>query len=698
MLIVFLALIGSWVYQNSVEKENFIKVTQLRKATELVGQMHRAALTRSILLFRMMVMQDPFEREDAYMEFEELAGAFISARVRLLALKLSPDQLTIWKETKEDVSKNGAFQREAAELIYSNQIPKARTFILNEVIPRQNIVITQLSKMLSRQNQELETQIQVYERQQQISYILIAVLGTLGVLVGIVICRIVVRSTTRIQDDRLRAEQARIANKMKSEFLANMSHEIRTPLTAIIGYSETALDPAQSKEERLDGLRRITRNGKHLLNVINSILDLSKIEAGKLEVECISTSLSEIIDNVRSVAELMAKSKNIEWEINYKFPLPLRITTDPMRLSQVLINLCSNAIKFTEQGYVYLNISFDGQTNQLAFEVEDSGIGMDPEALSHIFEAFTQADVTTTRKYGGTGLGLSLSRKLVERLGGYLNVESTPKVGSRFTAIIPTGDTDQASLIYDTSQLVKDRPVHPEQNLSRNLQGKVLLVEDGLDNQDLISSMIRRIGAEVDIACNGQVALEFVENSKYDLILMDMQMPVMDGVTATDELRARKCQTPVVALTANAFSEDRERFVKAGCSEFISKPVDLKQFWSLLGRYLQTAPPQVANDKPLQSTLLSQFPDLEDVVRLFLDRLPDQIQKIRAAVNSQDWDDLKVTMHTLKGTAGGVGYASMTELAGKIEFQLIKGDYQSVCILIEELEHLAARAIAGRPM
>lgn len=696
MLVVFLALIVTWLYQNNVQHNNFAKVAQLRKATELVGIMHRVALTRSILLFRMSMLADPFEREDLHMEFKEIAGDFIAAREQLQALRLSPSQLAIWEETRKNISENGALQEQAVSLIFDNQIDTAKAFILEEVIPRQNLVISQLSKMLLRQNMELETEIDAQDHLQKITYMVIAILGTLGVIIGIAIGRFVISTTIRIQADRLKAEEARVANKMKSEFLANMSHEIRTPLTSIIGYSEAALAPEQSREERLDGIRRIIRNSKHLLHVINSILDLSKVEAGKLEVECIPTSLREIVKNVCSAVEGIARAKNLKWDIHFKFPLPREIHTDPIRLTQVLINLCSNAFKFTEEGYVYLNISFDRHSSQLCLEVEDSGIGMSEDQLAHIFEAFSQADVTTTRRFGGTGLGLTLSKKLVELMDGDLQVESRTGIGSRFTVWIPTGDMSKTTFVHETGDFANDTQPENKMEIAHRLNGRILLAEDGLDNQHLISRLLQQAGADVDIANNGLEAIKFAEQHNYDLILMDMQMPVMDGVAATRALRERGYSAPVVALTANAFSEDRDRFMQVGCADFISKPLDLKQLSEVLTRYLKPAILAHEYETPLHSTLLRELPDFADIVDLFLNRLSGQISEIRAACDTRAWNDLKTHLHSLKGTAGGVGYPEITDMAGKIEFQIIKEDYQTVRHLLAELEQLVARALAGR--
>ena len=322
-------------------------------------------------------------------------------------------------------------------------------------------------------------------------------------------------------------DEAISANHSKSVFLANMSHEIRTPLSAIIGFSETLLLPNQSMPERVDAIRTIIRSGNHLLRIINDILDVSKIEAEKIEVEHIPVHLFETIDDVEAIVSPLALEKNLRFEIDYQFPLPTHINSDPLRLKQIMINLCNNAIKFTQHGSVRIKVNCDRQQQRLTFKVIDTGIGLTDAQVGSVFSAFTQADASITRQYGGTGLGLYLSQQLAVMLGGSITVQSTPEVGSCFTVIVATGNLNDT--VFVNQRIVQDSTDAAPLPREVTVRGDVLLVEDNIDNQKLISLFLRRAGARTDTAENGQRAVELATQRAYDLILMDLQMPVMGG-------------------------------------------------------------------------------------------------------------------------------------------------------------------------
>ncbi len=389
---------------------------------------------------------------------------------------------------------------------------------------------------------------------------------------------------------------AEAATRAKSEFLANMSHEIRTPMTAILGFAENLLDPDLPEEERLAAVHTIQRNGQHLLQLINDILDISKIEAGKLEVEHIICSPIQILADVRSLMQVRADQKGIKLDVDFDGPMPKHIHSDPTRLRQILVNLVGNAIKFTERGGVRIVARFlehaDGVNGQptVQFDVIDTGIGMTPEQKAHLFQPFTQADTSTTRRFGGTGLGLMISRRLARMLGGDITVESQPGRGSTFTVTIATGDIDGVEMINDpAAELARAAsstdpgvPVKP----NRRLNCRVLLAEDGPDNQRLIVHVLKKAGADVTVVENGQQAIEAAmaaqEDQPFDVILMDMQMPVMDGYQATAELRRRGYDRPVIALTAHAMATDRQKCLEAGCDDYATKPIDRRKLIDLV--------------------------------------------------------------------------------------------------------------------
>ncbi|HPF40369.1 MAG TPA: ATP-binding protein [Phycisphaerae bacterium] len=389
--------------------------------------------------------------------------------------------------------------------------------------------------------------------------------------------------------DRLQVatHDAQAANRSKSEFLANMSHEIRTPMTAILGFADSLLEEDLPNRDKLDAIQTIRRNGSHLLQIINDILDMSKIEAGKMEVERINTSPTQIVAEVASLMQPKAFEKGISLVVRNETPIPERIHSDPTRLRQILLNLVGNAIKFTEAGAVKLDVRCLPDLCQIHFQVSDSGMGMTPEQVSTIrrFDAFTQADGSVSRKFGGTGLGLRISNALAQMLGGEIDVESRVGQGSTFSVRISTGALDDVRMIHPgneiaTYQVDADNPREARADESpMRLDGlRILLAEDGPDNQRLIAHHLRKAGAELTIAGNGRIAIETVEaqpaGADFDIVLMDMQMPELDGYSATRRLRAAGFRTPIIALTAHAMRGDRDKCLAAGCNDYTTKPID----------------------------------------------------------------------------------------------------------------------------
>ncbi len=380
-------------------------------------------------------------------------------------------------------------------------------------------------------------------------------------------------------------EAAELANTAKSEFLANMSHEIRTPMTAILGFNDVLLGGV-TEPEHLDAARTVKENGDYLINLINDILDLSKIDAGKLDVEQIDCSPHEVLAEVTALMKVRATAKGVPLETRLDGPLPETIHSDPTRLRQVLINVVGNAIKFTEAGsvrFVTRLLNEPGEDARLRIDVTDTGIGIDEEQIERLFSSFTQADSSTTRRFGGTGLGLAISKRLVEILGGTISVASTLGKGSTFSVTVPTGPLDKVRLIHDAvAAFGESTQATVVENTAAPLgSSRILLAEDGSDNQRLIGFILKKAGAEVTCADNGQIAFDLAtaataNDDPFDVILMDMQMPVLDGYAATRRLREEGCTWPIIALTAHAMSTDRQKCLDAGCDEYLTKPIDKK--------------------------------------------------------------------------------------------------------------------------
>jgi signal transduction histidine kinase/ActR/RegA family two-component response regulator len=374
----------------------------------------------------------------------------------------------------------------------------------------------------------------------------------------------------------------REANRMKSEFLANMSHEIRTPMTAIQGFADLLLDPALDASERVNHVEVIRRNSAHLLGILNEILDLSKIEAGKMGVEKVDCSPARVLGEVASLMRVRATEKQLAFDLLFETKIPATIRSDPTRLRQILINLVGNAIKFTAKGGVCIRVACDedaAPSPQLVLRVEDTGIGLSAEEITRLFKPFSQGDASTTRKYGGTGLGLAICSSLARLLGGSVEVESVPGKGSTFTLRVGTGPLVGVPRISSAREAIEEPAPSPGATSAKvKLAGKVLLAEDGPDNQVLIAGILRKAGAEVTIAPNGRVAVEEVQAAMasgrpYGVILMDMQMPEMYGYAATQKLRLARYPGPIIALTAHAMAGDRERCIAAGCDEYLTKPI-----------------------------------------------------------------------------------------------------------------------------
>ncbi|MEK6703169.1 MAG: ATP-binding protein [Planctomycetota bacterium] len=377
---------------------------------------------------------------------------------------------------------------------------------------------------------------------------------------------------------------AEAASRAKSEFLANMSHEIRTPLTAILGFADILREDGNlsiAPDHRVQTLDTISSAGRHLLTVINDILDLSKIEADKMTVERIDTPLVQVLGEVASLMRPRALGKGLALSMCLGSPVPARVQSDPTRLRQILMNLAGNAVKFTESGGVTMTIGVEAHDGQslLVVDIVDTGPGMTDEQAGRLFATFGQADTTVTRKHGGTGLGLTISRRLANLMGGDVKLLRTqPGKGSCFRLVLPLNVCAGSAMITSMDAVQPDAPAKPV-TASVQVQGRILLAEDGVDNQRLIMFHLKKAGAAVDLADNGRIALEMLEKARsegnpYDLLLTDMQMPEMDGYTLARTVRERGSTIPIVALTAHAMAEDRAKCLAAGCDDYASKPID----------------------------------------------------------------------------------------------------------------------------
>jgi signal transduction histidine kinase/CheY-like chemotaxis protein len=388
---------------------------------------------------------------------------------------------------------------------------------------------------------------------------------------------------------REKTKQALLSTRAKSEFLANMSHEIRTPMTSILGYADLLMDDSLSAADRKTFLATVRRNGEHLLHLINDILDLSKIEAGKLLLDVGPCNVAALFTDVVSLMRPRAEHRGIALSLHYEGSVPEFIVTDAARLRQAVINLVGNAVKFTERGGVRIAVSLLGQWRDglpaVKTEIIDTGIGISEDVLPHLFQPFSQADGSTSRRFGGTGLGLAITRDFAERLGGELTVRSALGQGSTFTITVPAGNLDNVRMLREPTESIADT-TQPQTAAAKELAGlRILLAEDGPDNQALLCAVLRKAGAEVETAENGRIAVDKAESQSFDLVLMDIQMPEMDGYQATRMLRGRGFGKPILALTAHAMTSDTARCLAAGCDDHLAKPIDRSRLIHTIAKF-----------------------------------------------------------------------------------------------------------------
>lgn len=457
------------------------------------------------------------------------------------------------------------------------------------------------------------------------------------------------------------AEKALEHSRYKSAFLANVSHEIKTPLTSIIGYAEANLGGDDLKSFK-ESNQVIIRNSQHLLEIVNDILDISKIEANRIQIERLPFSIFEIMQDIQLLMGDHQKIQVIDFQINYHYPLPKIINSDPTRFKQILLNLINNAIKFTEQGSVVVDIFYLTDLEQLNVKITDTGIGLTEQQQSIIFDAFVQAESNVTRYYGGTGLGLHISKQLAIKLGGDILVESEYGKGCCFIF----------SLYSPATQFVNAMPIicHNEnQALSDNkspfkVQGHILLAEDSIDNQNLLKLIIEETGARLTIVNNGRDAVIKALAQSYDLIIMDMQMPIMSGLDAVVELRNQGYQKPIVSLSAQ--SNVKSMNVFSNFDDNLTKPFNFKILYQCIGRYLTITDESQANNKMSQ--------DFEKITEEFANRLPNYYIEILTYFNEENIEMLKNKIHQLKGAASMFKFKKIYRNVMLMEKQVIEND------------------------
>ncbi|MCV6637097.1 ATP-binding protein [Candidatus Albibeggiatoa sp. nov. NOAA] len=568
---------------NQIVQENNVK-------TELAYNMLNAARERVVALQIMYLTDDPFIREDAYVRFNSLASDFMQARSELLHMPLSNSEHALINYTFPLTREASIKQQEFAEFLIDEQDVDIQTLMNQYIIPVQQAVRESLSKLVKLQQKSSHQAFTETMKIHNEGYILMLMSGILGILLGLGIAFIVFRHITRAEAQLLEAKNAaETANMAKSDFLANISHELRTPLNAVVNMSHLLMDTKLTVEQK-ELVTTVSQSGDEFLHLIDSILDFSKIEAGKLVLQPKIFKLRTLIDDLMDDTRNKAKSKHLNLTLLYDDQAPERIIGDMERLHQILTHLLDNAVKFTEQGEILLSLTTrsvkekpnvlkpNKQQIELYITVKDTGAGIPVERRERLFQPFTQADTSSTRRHGGTGIGLALCKQLCQLMGGTLWVESEVHYGTTFhlTVILDmVTDKHKANTTHTA-------PLSSLTNL------RILLVEDNQTNQKVAQLILRKLGYEIDIVSNGLEGVEAVNQHLYDIVLMDIQMPELDGLEATRKILDNWPigQRPyIIAMTAHALQGDREKCLAAGMDDYIAKPVKLEELEAAIRRW-----------------------------------------------------------------------------------------------------------------
>jgi signal transduction histidine kinase/ActR/RegA family two-component response regulator len=578
MMILLLALTLTGLSRIRIVNSHLEKIVNENNVkTELATEMYQLTHEQVIKLQNLFLLTTPAERIEIFNKFKWLEKKFLETHHQFFDLALTDAERTYLKSTLAFSQNTAEVQIRITELLREEDPTPFRTLILKKVLPVQKEVMTSLKGLVALQKKASRLAEQQAVQAYQHAYWLMSILGGIAIALGLVITLVVFRHISLAEKKLLQAKEAAVAaSKAKSEFLANISHEVRTPMNAVIGMTHLLLD-TQLTSEQLELVETVRTSGDAFLKLIDDILDFSKIEAGELALEVEEFQLRETIEAAVNKVLPKAIAKNLDISSRIEEQLPNKLLGDVKRLRQIMDHLLDNAVKFTEIGEVKLTVAgrlLSEYQIELHFKVKDTGVGIPEERMDQLFESFSQLDSSSTRRYGGAGLGLALGKQLCQLMGGTLCVENNTSPGStfHFTVVMEVSVEPLQDNLAKPETTVATAP-----KIQRTLQNlRILLVEDNLTNQKVAQLILKRMGYTADIANNGLEAVQAVEQHVYDIVLMDVQMPELDGLEATRLIheRWRPEQRPyIIAMTAHALQGDREACLAAGMDDYMSKPV-----------------------------------------------------------------------------------------------------------------------------